>query len=509
MAKDQTLKIIDMQSFIGWEADNPYMWPANCCARAVWVDLRSKPWLARLDMDVNVVKDVGYRNNILCVANIQEMWANADKIYMCYGNPSKLNIDNSDVDVYTFNHKIIAMCINEWEMYYFWTTWTWSSSTWIPSYKIHIYKSSIGNDWNPTNFTYLDGKSYDVYWKWWWIFALNLNTKIYVASGNKVVSIDDVEVLTDEISFPKWETIVWMTEYLWTIKIYTVIWENTYLYTWDWVDYVATTRQLWEWTKLVWTNQSNDIKKWVLNDWAYDYVLSENWDLYIVSWTQKQKIKTSNVDDANKKFLCLLKVQDGILYIWAEFTVYTYGIKYPWISASLVWSYVTPYFAGSSIMSFWPRIMCRNYIYNSYWVICTISDKYSNQNISSKLITNLPRNTDLKWWFIQTMYYTNDQWKDMAFEMMKLKVKTNNHTVLIYYRTDITEKWILFKTIWHDYKQEKITISIREFNENIPWPFTGIQFMFVLQQDEIFGSKYDTPEIWRCTVFLREINENK
>lgn len=515
MAKDTTLKIIDMQSFIGWEADNPYMWPANCCARAVWVDIRSKPWIVQLERDVK--KEIEIWKEIFLLDNSKNYWWK-DKMFVSYKDWENWvlgTINNWAVEVantFTDMYYVDSIDINEWTykswndtykermLFYYWKKFTWWTD-WIPVYNVYIYKSRYNdNSWVPYDFVRLRMLS-EVPAEQWWdspILTINTNSKIYIAFGNTVRTQDDNEIVVNDLELPKWETIVWMTEYLWTIKLYTICWDNTYMYTWDWVDYLPTSRQIWYWIRI-------KKKWWVLNNWAYDYLLSDIWDLYVITWTQKQKIKVSN-SEIEVKFYRLLWIKDDLLYIAdSSRYIYTYWTKYPWIANNLCTSYI--------LENQYAKFMSWNYF-------ASIRDIYSIWRESSNKTHNIyrtewkwwdviERHRDFEWWYIQSMFYTIDQWKNMAFEMMKLKVDVKNYwTVLILYRTSISGNWRLFKEIDRNYDDEKISISIREFNDCDPWAFTWIQFMFVLQRDKIFGYLETTPEIGRCTVFLREIEEN-
>lgn len=510
MAKDQTLKIIDMQSFIGWEADNPYMWPKNCCARAVWVDLRTKPWIAMLEKKIS--SKASYNSNITCYIDAMEFWLN-DWEFVCTEDGK---IYQNWVEVYTAtnNNKtypIYSININEWN--FDWTKKPALFFVWLS------YSSSVGIVWrcqifkweswtSPFRITPL-GNEFTIKWNWVApVLTLNTNSMLYIAVWSEVRTIDDEEVRNNALVMPMLENIVGMTEYLWTIKIYTVLGyvkeaTKSYMYTWDWVDYLPTTRQEWDWLRI----------NSVVNDWAYDYAISSSysnsiyWDLselYLIAWNQKQKIKItdSHYDNWTRSeehifMKSVLGIHNWIIYIswtvWNKPCIMTYWTKYPWISNSFITSFVTndSTFFNYAVLKRW-----KDNSSNPNFNACTDRNIYKFANDAEKTLI----------WYIDSMYYTNDQWKDMAFEMMKLKVKTSWWQVNIYYRTNIEDDWILFKEIV-DYNDEKITISIREFNENDPWEFTWIQFRFEFIRS--IESEIKSPEIWRCTVFLREINENK
>lgn len=509
MAKDTTLKIIDMQSFIGWEADNPYMWPANCCVRALNVDIRTKPWIVQLENTIEwtrwyswlitaMYRVYDWRRILVCTTEDFDSW----QIRMW--DDITLSVDSPIYRVFEDEH--------EW-------AWTASKETlyyvWKKGTTCYIYRSkypdvAVENVWNFTDYSLSSKNSIP--------YILCTNGKIYIWVWSVIYTLDDVWVLTHEMSVPYEEIIVWMTEYLWTIKIYTQkkwLEKISCLYTWDWVDYLPSTRQVYQWLKF----------SSVVNDWACDYVLSTDsyldeyageyewwrWEIYLFAWTQKQKILVADEKENWKTFYTLLWFADWKLYIswtvktkeqdsnmqWVEkrkTAIFTYWAKYPWMSNSFctaittdaqipftMWD-ISPY--EWSIVANIDWISEFNQDYNKWWYFK--DRKFEN-------------------WYIDSMYYTIDQWKNMAFEMMKMKVKMNGWTIKIYYRTRLEDNWKTFKYIPSDYENEKITISIREFNENNPWEFVWIQFRFELIR---WNDSSKSPEIWRITAFLREIDEN-
>jgi hypothetical protein len=468
-------KIFDIQSFIWWESDSFYKWPAFSFYSWENINIRKNlEWITLSSM----LEDTGWSIdwNVTCMVNLETLWVRNWWIVVCT-DTGKIYLDWESK--YTLTNFIRVIWI--WVMYTWWVQYVYyvsQTSSW--SGKIHRSTTDLA----PATFIESHRSYTTSVWivqkaiiinAWWWL---------YIATKNKVIELDYLEVVRDLLVLTENEKIVWFTSFQNTYRIYSNL-ENSWIqYIWDWASMFADYKQIWE-------NQSI---LWIQNDWPYDYAIlwfNQSYsDLYLISWTQKQELRV-NLENSlkSRKLDWYLSIREWILYIswwqsWESnnYWIYTYWNYYPWTPKSLVQEYSK----SISYFTFHSHSVANSYFVCNDWKIY-------------KTLHNNPPDTYASSWEVVSQVFQWNVWDEMTYKLWKISFKLNTWEIKIYVRTDIEHSWTLFKTISNaNYNTVKrLRLDVNEFKALWLWNFTEIQFKFVLTKWSTW-----TPLLKRATFWF-------
>jgi len=185
-----------------------------------------------------------------------------------------------------------------------------------------------------------------------WVSTKNMTVlpvanRIIFSIWNTIFELSDLEVVKTLVILPNETSIIWITKYWDTYKVY-YNWER---YSWWPIDsYVA----YWDWFDSAFdslaTYTNSPIRMVVSDDWAFDYV-SFWWtytsDLYYVWWLNRWKPIITNIEQSTwntRVFWTIWAIREGIIYMvwvrkwttWNDNTIYSYWNYYAGTNNQLV-----------------------------------------------------------------------------------------------------------------------------------------------------------------------------
>jgi len=484
-----TKRVFDIQSFIGWEADDIAKWPANSFYASEWVEVRKDLSYAKLESKL-VDTWWTFSGNISCIANLAELWISWGWIVVC---TSSGNVYLNGVLKNTFASNtrvdgIGVMTNNTWSqfVYYYSAPVAW---VWV----IHRSNSSLST----FNLAY---KSYTATWTVFndkdEIQVISNNGNLYAAINNCIVELDKSEVVSNALVLPTEESIYWFTQFQNNFKIYTNIGNSWVQYFWNWTDVLPFYRQIWNNSRIL--GVVND--GW--NDYAvlwYDRYYS---DLYLIQGTQKSEVRVDKENASWARFLRWnMTIRQGIVYIsggrsgsWEG--VYTYGNYYPGTNKSLV-----------RLVSLTDTILLHAHD-SQYTYFTTASDnkvyKIENDTTPSNL------------WYvdsgnIQTLMQRGQMIEEMVIDKIKIALKLQPNTrILVYIRSDESSSYILIKDLDFATYQNKKTYTMRhsEISQTALGNITEFQLKIELVSGSDGSINAYTPSVWRVVVYADTVNDN-
>lgn len=157
--------------------------------------------------------------------------------------------------------------------------------------------------------------------------------QVYIWWNSTIVKYDNTMTAT---SYPYFSFgVVWITIHQWTFLVYCNLW---LVYFWNWLD--SADASFSNSSQNLWFKPSK-----VVQIWELDYIVSDDWQLYVWSWASAQQItykKQSNRWNDNSQYVTrqdftpsnsdwqMLEVARGRIYI-AENWIYEYWSLYPWM----------------------------------------------------------------------------------------------------------------------------------------------------------------------------------
>jgi len=399
-----------------------------------------------------------YPTLVNSVYNVEQVWWWDHNIIWC--DSWKIYYDSTEVKALTNGkqwHRIATLKV--WwvdKLYYFHDTlpWAWYIKyihrsnidwTWFDEWYFPWTKATYtSNDWNPFLWP-ANGMQVVAEWD-----------RILFSHYNHLFEMDNAEIITDLITFPSWENIVWITEFQWEYKIYTTIWFITSkLYTWDWT---ATAPSL--------SIPLNGIPIWwVVNNWAYDYITSLNQSMYKVAWVQYQKLY-------DKIWVKVLTNINWLIYWWIanknnEYWIFTYG-SLPWYPDSLVSQYVTDSAAPTSnyISDSWNMAYSSNYTY--YAVYKSLYKIWWTTTVDTTS-------------YIESLFFTGtniEHEKSIDMIVLKFAKTTANCYIRLEAQTQDNSAWIKlyeWNNVTIGWINQWCTIYNSRFLNNL-WTFNKIRF---------------------------------
>lgn len=256
-----------------WINDQVFQWQAWRYDFAFWVD--TQRFDARPLRPSELV--FTYPSTINCIFNRSKVawnwniiWLNDWKIYNNTALVTTLTqwiqwskigymkpLNASDFKLYYFHETIPT--INPKYIHRSNTDWTWMEQS---------YRNYTSDTW----YQFLSPPA--------WMQIMNLWNRILFTNYNSIWQIDNNEIVTRLILFPNNENVVWITQFQWQFKVYTSTWFlSSKIYTWDWTSKLPDISLDMNW---IFINS-------VVNDWAYDYVMTDSW-LYQIAWVQYQQL---------------------------------------------------------------------------------------------------------------------------------------------------------------------------------------------------------------------------
>lgn len=482
-------KFSDIQSFSGWEADTPYRWPANSYYQWENISLRKDlSWVELSSSLTNIWWSIDW--DIIAQANLQTLWVNNGGIVICT-DTGKVYLDW--VLKTTFNTSTAAHDRVVW----IWVN-THNNGT---QYVYYITQTSFWNGQIHRSTTDLD-----TFNTWYREFSVSSGTidyvglirdgsDLYIAVKNKVLVLDNLEIVTDYLLLPDEETIMFFSQFLGNYRIYTNLEYTWVQYLWDGIDSLPYARQEW----------INQPILWGTNDGATDYLVlwyNESFsDLYRVDGTQKTELRVNLESNAWARILWgKLSIREWIVYISGWRTgesdtegIYTYGNYFPWTAQSLVQEFSAPV---------WESILYHSHSVNFSYFSCTDWNVYR--------IDHKNKPTTL-WYassgYIVSLMYEAWVWEDLNMIRFKLAFELNGWQIDIYARTALWETFQLIKSVESsDYNTLwKVDVDYNEMKRNWAnfWEFNEIQFKMVLTR----GSTQNSPKIKRFTAFFTTVND--
>jgi len=319
-------RIWQINGFDWGESDDLIKWPANSFFAWENIDVRTNLSATKLSPKLEDSWWV-FDDNISFMTNLETLWVSWWGIVVCLEN-GKIYLDGTlktTLATWTAAHdkvKWIGVNIDTgWTQYVYYISKT---SSW--SWEIHRSTTDLAtfNVWY---------KSYTVTsWAVSFVWTINDSWLLYIAVKNKILLMDDTEVVQDFLILPAQEEVKWFTQFQGNFKVYTNAQQTGVQYVWDWSTEAPSYRQEW----------INQPILWVVNDWAFDYAVlwfNENYsDLYLISGTQRQELRVNLETAAYSRILnWFLSIREGIVYIswgktWQSTNegIYTYGNYYPW-----------------------------------------------------------------------------------------------------------------------------------------------------------------------------------
>lgn len=475
---------IDIHNSQWWEADTPYSWPANSFYSARNVDIRKKWGIVTLEAGL-VDSWWVISGNICYMINLDEIWVTGGWIIVC---TETWNI---------YLNWVLKTTINTWTTVHNRVAWIWANQASNGTmYIYYITQTSFGS-WvihrSTTNlWTFnISYRTYDVApWSVWIIKTINRANSLYIPVKNKVLNLNNLEVINEYLILQNTETIKYMSQFQWNMRVYSNLWNTCIQYIWDWYSILPDWRQEWYNQPILW---------WV-SIWWLDYItiwFNENYaDLYVVSGIQKQEVRI-NLDASNisRVFDSYLSIRQWMVYIsgwqtWAssEYWIYTLWNYYPWQPISLVQSY-----------TWWNNKFLQHcHLWPTSYFACVDNKVYTVEH-------NDPPTNYAPSGYIEELVYMGDDWEEVEFEWLKIAFKLNWWTINIYVREDIGKTYQLLKSIDSTYNnEEKLTIYKSEFINLWIWFLTKYQFKF-----ELVKWATGTPQIWRRSVSLPNVNQHK
>lgn len=478
-------RIWQIDSFNGWESDDIIKWPANSFYQ--WENIEVRKNLSALQL-APLLTDTGwvFDDNISYMCNLETLWVENWGILVCLEN-WKIYLDwvlKTTFSTGTSAHDEIKWIgVNEnllWTQYVYYIT-----KTSFGNGKIHRSTTDLATfNVSYREFTVASGNS-------GFVGVINDTGLMYLAINNKILLMEQDEIVQDFLLLPKQEVIAGFTQFQWKFKIYSNLINTWVQYTWDWISEAISYRQEW----------INQPILWVVNDWSSDYAtlwFNENYSwLFQIQGTQKSKIRTNLKASNNSRILNkYLSIREGVIYIsWGRtwqsnnYGVYTYWNYYPWTARSLIQSYS------------WVEKFQQHCHKDTLSYFATVDDKVYT------ISHNNPPSTYATSGYVVTNMYQGFIWEEKSFNYMKLWFKLNWWEIKIYARTDMWATWNLFKTIDNTayWNVKSIRIDKNEVMESGTelWTLNEVQLKF-----ELFSSAWgtNTPEVYQPTTWLTSTN---
>ena len=311
--------IISWNNFTAWINDKKYQWQPWRYYKWFNVDTR------RFDVTPSKTNTLlhTYPTRVNAIFNTSIIWWNENIVWAW---DWELYVDD------VLEHSLSTWDSGNWiwTMKVWWTQYLYFFNDEIPSYswtkKIHRATTSLSTvtEWYRT---YTSTTWNDLIVPPNWMVVISEWFRILFSHYNNIFSLNDSEVVTKLIEFPSNENVVAITQFQGQYKIYTSTWFTTgKIYTWDWSSNTYDISLDLNWLYI----------ESVINDWAYDYMIADNW-FYQVAWVQYIKL----YDNIKGKFL--KKVWDDIylnLVIDASTQCLAVYGSLPWYAKSITPKYI-------------------------------------------------------------------------------------------------------------------------------------------------------------------------
>lgn len=483
-------KILDIQGYIGWEADTMERWAKDTFYQAENVEIRKN--LTGVELAAKVV-DTGWSINgdILFIESLKSLWVSGGWVVVCT-DTGRVYLDwvlKQTINTGTSAHnRILCFGVNEdlaGTQYVYYVTLTSSGTG-----KIHRSTTDL-NTWNISyrTFTTSAGNPEKM-------FMINNTGIMYIFAKNYVYIMEKNETVVEYMILPNLEEIRGVSMYLWNFRIYTNTVNSWVQYTWDGVSESPNTRQEWK----------NQPILGIVNDGAIGYAIlgfNENYaDLYLIQGTQKSELRVNLEASADARvFGSYLSIREGIVYISGgktgqsdNYGVYTYGNYFPWTPKSLVQQFTLP-----------ARVLWHAHEITESYFACTDDKVYKVQHNSALL-----EHAD-SGYIVSLVYDGGLLWEEMNLSRIKTAFKLNWWEIKLYVRTTFDGSWRLFKTIdnFTYGASRKCYIYLQEINEALSsplWSFQEIQFKFELTRAVWVAQS--TPILKRFTAWFETTNNS-
>lgn len=491
-----TEQIWEWNNFIWWEGDWFYYGPAWSFKSWLWIDTRTLENWVKLE------------NAIV------ETWNTYNWSVLSINKDEDLSFSVRDGDVWKiYKDWVYKFTINTWDIWHnmvrgFWKMTKNSDNT------EYTYCFTETNAWVWK--VYRTGWAFSWFTSVWWTRAceflpensykmsvISLPWRIIFWYNNTIFKIDQYEVITKLISFPKNAKIIEITYFQDTFKIFYNIWKNWYINYWDWFSNSVSQYIKYE----------NSAILTVVNDWWNDYVVFWNTltsDLYISQWLQRQQLRV-NVENwlnwtNNRSILWPWVMREWILYIvWKNKegfrNIYTYWNFFNWTNKSLVpWNTIS-----------WVEWILNTTLYwdNSIYFLA------NNKIYSQSMIIWDWRHSNNQTWYIISYPCIWNSWIHTLKALKKIYIWYSLHderdSISIYIKKNWwpfsnSNNWfVLLKTItWPEYINKKgYKISENEINNLDLWDFYELEYKVVLN---VF---YNTTPIlyWIKTHYLDNLKD--
>jgi hypothetical protein len=438
-----TERIWDIQWFTGGESDDIYQWPKDSFYSAEWVEVRKNLSWATL---TSALKDTGWiiSWDIIYMENLETLWIWTSAWVIVCTDTGNIYLNGT-----------LKQTLNTWTTAFNKVIGIWVMTVSWVSYVYYVSKTSSWSGQIHRSTT--DLATFNVSYKTFTTVSNFSNKAIIIDAWNrlligindKIIQLDNVEVVTEKLDFRNSEEVTWFTEFQNNYKIYTKSWNSWVQYFWNGTSALPDYRQIW----------LNQPVLWVINDWAVDYAIL--WyslsysDLYLISWSTKQELRVNLEASTTSRVLdWYLSIREWIVYIswWlsgesTNYWVYTYGNYYPWTSKSLVQQY-----SKST-----DKITWHCHSTSSSYFACNDDKVYQIEH-------NNPPTASIYYnasWYIVSQMYQWIVWEEKTIKKIKVWFSLDvGSSIKIYLRKAMGWIWQLAKTIDYATYSSKKWLSI-------------------------------------------------
>lgn len=469
-----------------WEQDSQYLWQQGAFNSSLWVDVRKEPPFVKLSS--KMTEEWTFDDEILYMVNLEDFWLTwiltCLKNWKIYLNWTLKHTLSDWTNAY---NRIIwvsyNVAINPY-LYYFTQTSSWS-------YKIYKSDTSV-TAWSFTTLWTYTTRTWNtqIYYP-----TISENERIIAWVWNKIIEIDNADVVTTLIEFSSNEHIVKITDFQNSYRVYTTIIADTLKSTWK--------QYLWDWVSdtyeylINWNNQPIQA---VTQNGAYDYAITGFTqyysDLYKVSWSQKSlalvNLEESSISWKKRLFYPYISTRTDIIYMswenkeWIN-CIYSLWNYYPWFANATVAEYAKTTTDDSDAFTFHSHTNNKSYFANTNKKVYSIS--YTNPT------------TYFNNWYVVTKRWTWS-WlhtiKSIDYMYVWYKLDSSATSIKVY-ASNWNGTFKLLKEIT-DTSKKWIRIEANEFKSLDLWDFYELELKFEL----ITTDTSKTPALWRVLVFCNE-----
>jgi len=483
-------KIWNWNNFKGWLSDNPYLWQPWQYQDWVGIDVQTEPNWFKLTSDYNIYRETNTQTNV--ILDLQDYWGSWLYFFCAWWEIYK---DTTTNPIYTdiTGSAIVAATA----MYVSWTLYIYYFTAIGTIHK-------IATDWTwhtALGFSLIWSDKYPIVNYWW---------DIYFGDKYTFKKLDTNEALTTIYTAERANKFVWMTFFQDSFRLYSALWGSSY---------ASNGRQFIFSTTSSWSNPDYivDWKRlpilWVCNVWATDYVVTGSWpnysDLYQVSWTQRQLIKSNfEVMQLWRKFTWqIVSWKDEVFLLGYKDNLWT--IYQEWKSVFRIWQYFPwlPTALTEILRTGW-RIYSLFASYNMLYIWVDTWSVYRVYSIS----LDAPTSTYISDWYVTSLVFNGwDATSEKTLEEIDISYmcdSTNPYfphrwTIEMYARKNPNDSWT---QVWTNYVKNdigNIKISKNEITAANMWDFYQIELKCLIRKYDATHSPLVT---WIKVIYDDNIN---